>query len=126
MTDPWHFQKAACPLALLLAFLPAPASASEPFRSIDPTFHPSTNFVWSVPTLLQADQKILGLSDPGPEDTRRKIFRLNPDGSTDPTFTPPSNILILSFSLARDGKILLFGRFIVLGHQIKLPTSATG
>jgi len=111
MTLPWHFQKSACLLALLLASLPAPASASEPLRSIDPSFHPPTNFIWSVPTLLQPDQKILALSDPGPEDTRRKIFRLNPDGSNDPTFTPPSNILILNFSLAHDGKILLFGRF---------------
>lgn len=70
---------------------------------IDPTFTPSTASVFSVFTLQSPTEKILGLNN-------NAVFRLNTDGSPDPTFsTFQYRRPINGLKTQSDGRFFVFG-----------------
>ena len=89
--------------------------------TLDAGFDPRANSsVFSV--ALQADGKVLlggqfsTLQPNGAATTtvRRRIARVNADGTLDTGFDPKANDSILSMALQADGKVLLGGRFTTL------------
>jgi uncharacterized delta-60 repeat protein len=92
--------------------------------SVDTTFDPNANGpVHSI--AVQSDGKILIGGDfttlNGGTITRRRIARLNPDGSVD-TFDSNANNTVRSIAIQSDGKILIGGDFTTLNNGTIPPT----
>jgi len=88
----------------------------NPDGSVDNSFETGTGFTFSVFAItLQSDNKILvggGFATYNGE-LRRKIIRLNPDGSIDNTFTENTemNNIVFNIHLTLDNKIIVLGSF---------------
>lgn len=106
-----------------------------PDGALDPTFGPG---VWlsdaATAIALQKDGRILlgGRFTLVNDLPRRRLARLNPDGSLDPVFDPGSgpNGDVLAFGLPPDGGILLAGSFLQYsgsshGYILRLLDDAT-
>ncbi|HEX2854348.1 MAG TPA: delta-60 repeat domain-containing protein [Opitutaceae bacterium] len=77
--------------------------------TLDNTFAPSF-LVLPVPVVaVQADGKIVAVSDLGPGGAQ--FSRFNADGSTDATFAPLANGAVKSVVIQADGKLLVGGSF---------------
>ena len=78
---------------------------------------------------LQPDGKILvggvfsELGNAAGSVMHRRLGRLNPDGSVDPTFTSIANSDVYALAVQPDGKILVGGAFTLLGDEVTGVTS---
>ena len=116
---------------LLLAFLslllsreaPAqipPADSFNPGAFTPGVANPAGNGpVWTL--AVQADGKILvgGQFTSLGGQTRKRLGRLNPDGTLDSGFNPEANQCVYSVAVQPDGKILVGGLFTTLGGQAR-------
>jgi|GEM_PF-1164951 len=91
--------------------------------SVDPDFadYHIAGYVGAV--ALQADGKILvggdfsGIQDPGAANPslREKLARINADGSLDLLYNPNPNSEVYSIAVLTNGKVLIGGRFVMVG-----------
>jgi uncharacterized delta-60 repeat protein len=112
-------------LIAVTAFLPVPGFGAA--GDVDLSFNP---FLSKVPVgtvyrnVIQPDGKIIitGEFNVVNGAARTNIVRVNPDGSIDPTFNPPTivtggaGIPIQDIALQTDGKIVIVGQFINIGN----------
>jgi uncharacterized delta-60 repeat protein len=85
--------------------------AFDPGRDLE---NPADNRVTAL--AVQHDGKILVAWDgPDPQNIRRRIGRLHPDGTVDETLTSAANGTVLVMRVQADGKILVGGSFTALG-----------
>jgi uncharacterized delta-60 repeat protein len=85
--------------------------AFDPGRDLE---NPEENVVTAL--AMQRDGRILVAWDgPDPLQIRRRIGRLNSDGSVDDLFTSAANGTVLVLTVQSDGKILVGGSFTALG-----------
>src|ERR1044072_3306896 len=90
-------------------------------QTIDPGFDPGTNGR-ILAIALQPDGKILlggdfttiGNGGTG-TGARKRLARLNADGSVDPVFNPGASDSVFALAVQPDGKILVGGQFSLLG-----------
>jgi uncharacterized delta-60 repeat protein len=76
--------------------------------------NPEENRITAI--AVQQDGKIVIAWDgPDPLGIRRRVGRLNPDGSVDENFRSTANNTVLALALQSDGKVLVGGSFTSLG-----------
>ncbi|HEY8560237.1 MAG TPA: FG-GAP-like repeat-containing protein [Pyrinomonadaceae bacterium] len=91
--------------------------------ALDPTFDAAGTVFGSVSVLaLQPDGKVIvgGNFDTVGRQIRRRLARLNADGSFDPTFVPPVQAAaggVVAIAVQPDGKILVYGASLFAGRD---------
>lgn len=89
--------------------------AFDPGRDLQ---NPDQNRITAI--ALQPDGRIIVAWDgPDPLGIRRRVGRLNTDGSIDETFTSAANGTVMALAVQSDGKILIGGSFTMLGSWIE-------
>jgi uncharacterized delta-60 repeat protein len=76
--------------------------------------NPEQNRITAI-ALQRNNSIVVAWDGPDPTGLRRRIGRLNPDGSLDDTFTSAANGTVMALALQEDGKILIGGSFTALG-----------
>ncbi|HEV8543272.1 MAG TPA: hypothetical protein VGR78_12830 [Verrucomicrobiae bacterium] len=85
--------------------------------TLDPGFTPAISGDLQA---LQADGKmIISHSFPSPTANQYGLFRLNPDGIEDPSFSPVLDNYVLVNTMQADGSFILGGRFATLAGEAR-------
>ncbi|HEV2840292.1 MAG TPA: delta-60 repeat domain-containing protein [Chthoniobacterales bacterium] len=119
----WEWATTARRAALFLFLLAGGAAAVHGQSALDGVDPNANGPIYTI--AVQPDGILIGgdftsLSvNGGAAVTRNHIARLNPDGTLDPDFNPNANSQVNSIAVQADGKILIGGRFTIIGGQTR-------